>query len=310
MLDLAASIAKAVQWIERASSEEVELVGFPETFLPGFPQWINMVPPGAGGKLFKEFFRNSVSTNSLSSALAPLSQACKLGSVSAVVGFSERHAGTLFNSLAFIDAQTGAIKLTRRKLVPTSGERSIWGYGDASTLHAVELSGVSVSGMMCFEHTMQLARYALADEGSDIHVAAWPSLSGILGYQDIYKDQVSALARSYAIMAQTFVVSAMSPFPQGAWDRIVHTVGDSGLVKPSGAWSAIIDPLGRVIAEHDGMEEKLVTAEIDMSTRIDAKRVLDAGHFGRAECFQLHVDRTPFSNGTVVDVTDNTVGAT
>lgn len=301
LLDLDASIAAAVQWIVRASSEGVDLVGFPETFLPGFPHWINMVPPVASGTLFKEFFRNSVDSEDISTVLSPITEACASHSVSAVIGFSERQSGTLFNSLAFIDGQAGAVELVRRKLVPTSAERAVWGYGDASTLHAVRLAGTKVSGMMCFEHTMQLARHALSEEDSDLHVAAWPSLSGIRGYQELYKDQVSAMITSYALMSQVFVISSMSTFPQDSWKAIVDVVGDTGLVQPSGAWSAIVDPFGRIIAEHEGMDEQLVVAEIDLSMRIDAKRLLDNGHFGRPECFQLHVNRAPFSQGSVVD---------
>lgn len=304
MLDLTASIASAVKWIQRASSDGVDLIGFPETFLPGFPHWINMVPPAAGGVLFKKFFRNSVASEDISTTLAPITQACKSRSVSAVIGFSERQSGTLFNSLAFIDRQTGTVELVRRKLVPTSAERAVWGYGDASTLHAVQLDGTKVSGMMCFEHTMQLARHALSEEGSDIHVAAWPSLGGIRGYQEIYKAQVSALITSYALMSQAFVVSSMSPFPEDSWRGTVDVVGDTGLVTPSDAWSAIIDPFGRVIAEYEGVDEQLLATEIDVGLRIDAKRLLDNGHFGRSECFQLHVNRTPFSRGSVVDSTD------
>ena len=36
-MDALSTANKAVTWIERAKSEEVDLLVFPETFIPGFP---------------------------------------------------------------------------------------------------------------------------------------------------------------------------------------------------------------------------------------------------------------------------------
>ena len=36
-MDALASAEKAVTWIERAAQEDIQLLVFPETFIPGFP---------------------------------------------------------------------------------------------------------------------------------------------------------------------------------------------------------------------------------------------------------------------------------
>ncbi len=46
------------------------------------------------------------------------------------VGVNERVAsGTLYNSLLYLDPQ-GEVAGAHRKLMPTGGERTVWGYGD------------------------------------------------------------------------------------------------------------------------------------------------------------------------------------
>jgi nitrilase len=301
MLDRDASIVIAAEWVRAAAAEGVELLAFPEAFVPGFPYWVNLAPSATTTGLFVELYKNAVPTESMEEVLAPLTEACAAGGVSAVVGVNERQGGTVFNALVFIDGTSGAIRLVRRKLMPTGGERAVWGSGDASTLHAARLGDVDVSGLMCFEHTMHLARHTLAVEQAAVHAAAWPGLAGLRGYADLFHEQVDALSRSYAIMAQAFVLSAMNPISQEALDRVFEDVPDTGIIAASDAWSAIFAPSGRIVAEYRGSEERIVSADVDLEERYAAKRLLDANHFGRPECFTLHVDRTPYSQGNVVD---------
>lgn len=294
MLDRDESLRVAVDWIEQAAEQSVDLLAFAESFLPGFPYWVNMAPPPETGELFSRLYRAAVPTEQVEQALAPILDACHTTGVDVVIGLTERQGGTLYNALGFVDARTRSVPLVRRKLVPTGGERSVWGFGDASTLRSTDLGGVRVSGMMCYEHVMALARHALAVEQPEVHVAAWPGMAGLRGYDGFHR-QVDALARSHALMSQSFVLSAMNPVPQASVDRLLEEIPDLGLLQPSGAWSAIFDPSGQVVAEYEGSEEQLVVAEVDLGAHERAKRIVDVGHFGRAECLSLHVDRTPYS---------------
>jgi nitrilase len=58
-----------------------------------------------------------------------------------------------------------------RKLVPTGGERTIWGQGDGSTLTVLDTAFGRLGGLICWENYMPLARAALYARGLDIHLA-------------------------------------------------------------------------------------------------------------------------------------------
>src|SRR4030095_15077980 len=70
----------------------------------------------------------------------------------------------------------GALLNHHRKLVPTFSERLVWGPGDSAGLGAVDTPAGRIGGLVCWEHWMPLARYALHESGEDIHVAVWPTV--------------------------------------------------------------------------------------------------------------------------------------
>ncbi|WP_275428550.1 nitrilase-related carbon-nitrogen hydrolase, partial [Enterobacter hormaechei] len=51
----------------------------------------------------------------------------------AVIGCIERELGTLYCTVLFFDGKAGLVG-KHRKLMPTAGERLIWGFGDGSTM--------------------------------------------------------------------------------------------------------------------------------------------------------------------------------
>ena len=46
-LNLEASTAKACEWIAKAGKEDVRVLVFPETWLPGYPVWLDNSPQAA-----------------------------------------------------------------------------------------------------------------------------------------------------------------------------------------------------------------------------------------------------------------------
>ena len=94
--------------------------------------------------------------------------------VAVAIGVNERNAeasgASLFNTLLYIGPD-GSILGKHRKLVPTGGERLIWGRGDGSDLEVYTLPFGRVGGLICWENYMPLARYALSAWGIQIHVA-------------------------------------------------------------------------------------------------------------------------------------------
>ena len=84
------------------------------------------------------------------------------------LGITERlPSGTLNNSLVYIDA-AGEIAGLHRKLIPTGAERLVWGNGHENLLTVVDIGGVRVGTLICWENYMPLARAALYEKGIDV----------------------------------------------------------------------------------------------------------------------------------------------
>ncbi len=293
-LDLAASVDKAVGLIGDAASAGARLVAFPETWLPGYPAWIF----GAAGwedpaskRAYARLARNAVTVDG--DAVATLRRAAAAHAVEVVIGVNERDSlysrGTLYNSLLFIGAD-GALAGVHRKLVPTHAERILWAPGDGSTLSVFETPLGRVGGLVCWEHWMPLARFAMHAQGEQIHVAAWPEGS--------YVTELASL--TYAFEGRCFVIAA-SPFmtradiPKdfelaGALAEAFEDQDGDGIINPGG--SGVAGPDGRWVAGPVYGSEQLVLASIDLDRIAEEQQVLDtAGHYNRPDVFSLRVDR-------------------
>jgi nitrilase len=136
-LDCDATVEKACGLIGDAAERGARIIVFPETDIPGYPVW----PRDNAGparipimKAFVRYFRNSLQIDS--PQVQALCAAAKRAQAYVVMGLSERDGeigGTLYNTMLYIGPD-GAILGKHRKLVPTYGERCIWGPGDGSTL--------------------------------------------------------------------------------------------------------------------------------------------------------------------------------
>jgi nitrilase len=219
-----------------------------------------------------------------SPATDALCAAAKAASVFVVMGLHERSGGTLYNAQLFI-ADDGSILGCRRKLVPTSHERLIWGRGDGSDLRVFATSLGVLGGLVCYEHSNALFRYALQGQGEQIHVANWPG--GMPGIDAI----VDAAVRSYAFEAQAFVITVSSVITQPLLDALPAEVRER--LALGGGNSAIVAPRGDYLAGPARDGEQLLYADLDFA-RIDAlKAIVDsAGHYARPEVVRLWLDRS------------------
>ena len=203
---LAEGLARTREFATTAAADGAQLVVFPETWLPGYPSWLdwcrdaglwNHAPTKA---VFAHMASESVDVSGDSgTALAHIAR--DVG-VTLVIGVTERvtHGvgrGTLFNTLLTYGPD-GALLNHHRKLIPTYTERLVWGHGDTAGLRAVETPVGRVSGLVCWEHWMPLARQALHDSGEDIHVAAWPMVH----------EMHQVASRQYAFEGRCFVIAS------------------------------------------------------------------------------------------------------
>src|SRR3954468_3101284 len=206
--DLAAGLRRTADLTAQAAASGAKLVVFPETWLPGYPVWLDVCRDVAlwdhapVKRVFGRMADESVVVDGESGHA--LGEIARRNGVTLVLGVTERIAagagrGTLYNSL-LIYGDSGELLNHHRKLVPTYTERMVWGPGDAAGLKAVETPVGRVGGLICWEHWMPLARQALHDSGEDIHIAAWPTAHELL--------QVAS--RHYAFEGRCFVIAAGS----------------------------------------------------------------------------------------------------
>jgi len=289
VLDLAGSVAKACEWIREAGSRGARLIAFPETWLPVYPLWCDT---GSLGKwehepskqLHARLARNSLAIPSSETEI--LCRAARDARCAVVMGANERvNTGTLYNTLLFISAD-GEILGRHRKLVPTGGERLIWGAGDAVGLRVYDIAGARVGGLICWEHWMPLARQVLHADGEQIHVAAWPA--GREMYQ-LASRHYAFEGRAFVLLAATYLTKSMLPRD---FELAEDFAGADETLLDGG--SAIIAPDATYIVEPVRGREEIIVAEIDLERIAQEKLSLDvAGHYSRPDLFELRVNREP-----------------
>lgn len=289
LMNKEATLAKACALIADAGKQGVRLVGFPETFVPGYPYWLGLYPPIQQMAAMREYGEQSVVVDSAD--LDDVKAACRTHKVNIVLGVSERCGGTLYNSQVYID-ENGALIGVHRKLQPTMSERTLWGQGDGSTLKVFDTPVGKVGGLICGEHSMNLARHALILQGEQIHVSAWPTFATMKGRENWFDPHVDALSKVHAYSGSCFVIVAEDPITQANLNKIEQLLGHQDILKPGGGYSTIYSPREAYLAPvHQGLEEKLVVAEIDLD-QINAAKIQhdSAGHYSRSEILRLVID--------------------
>jgi predicted amidohydrolase len=291
---LDAGLAATVRLIGDASAAGAGLVVFPETWLPGYPAWLDVCRDVSlwDHEPVKRVFRRMAEESVVvpGPATDALSAAAREAGIVVVIGVTERidsgpSHGTLYNAALTFDAD-GRLVNHHRKLVPTYTERMVWGLGDADGLTAVETRVGRVGALVCWEHWMPLARQAMHDSGEDIHVALWPTAHEML--------QVAS--RHYAFEGRCFVLVAGSLMRASGLPTELEP--HAGKVRSSGDWvlrggSAIVGPDGRYIVEPCFDRPDLIVSDIDLGRVREERMTLDvSGHYHRPELLRLEIDRS------------------
>jgi len=290
-LDLEATLAKTRDLVARAAREGARLAVFPETFLPGYPLWVWFIPSGHTHplrELYTELHAGSITIpGPETDALAAMAREHQ---ITIAIGVNERNTGgsetSLYNTLLVLGPD-GSILSRHRKLVPTAGERLVWAQGDGSDLDVVDLPFGKLSGLICWENYMPLARYALAAQGAQIHVApTW----------DRGEPWTSSM-RHIAKESRAFVVGCCSAMRKAdipdRFDFKAKYLGEVGeWINPGG--SLIADPDGKLVAGPALEEETILYADVRPDQLVGPRWQLDvAGHYARPDVFELRVHRRP-----------------
>jgi nitrilase len=300
-LDPTATTAIVLRWLEEAARQGVELVAFPETFLSGYPFWLDLT----GGARFDDPLQKQSYAAYLQAAVAmegpeirQVTQAAQDLGLFVYLGTTERATGsargTVFCTLVAIDPSTGVVG-AHRKLMPTYEERLVWGAGDGHGLRVHRYAGTRVGGLNCWENWMPQARHALYAQGEELHVSVWPG----------NPRNTADLPRFIAQEGRVFSLAAngllsLSDVPAGfplydelqALDERDYCRGGSAVAGPDGRW--LVEPV-------EG-EERLVVADLEFGLVAQERQNFDpTGHYSRPDVFSVQVDRRRQQSAEFVD---------
>jgi len=284
------TIRRGVELLEEAAAKGARLISFPETWVPGYPEWLWRLRPGEDYELTHEIhgrlLENSVDVKA--GDLKPIQAAAKRLKVTVSIGIHERDGefsrGTLYNALVLIGPD-GSILNRHRKLVPTNPERMVWGMGDAHGLRVSDTPMGRVGGLICWENYMPLPRFSLFAQGVEIYIAptwadggTWISTMRHIAAEGRCWVLGNGCAMRGKDIPKDFP-SRATLFPdEESW----FNAGDS----------VIVDPRGEVVAGPLHEKHGIIYADCDPATADLAKRTLDvAGHYGRPDIFKLEINR-------------------
>ncbi len=291
-LDISGGIEGLIAHVNEAADGGAELIAFGETFLGGYPIWLDEAPGTAlwdhsGSKaLHRILLEQAVTEND--PRLGPLQELIDTRDLLVSVGAHERVRSSLTNTQYLF--RPNAPPLKHRKLVPTHGERLIWGRGDGSTLGVHQSEYGAIGSLICWEHWMPLARATMHNRGETVHVAAWPTV----------RETYDIAARHYAFEGRCFVLSAGTVLHRDALfeglERCGGNEGAHALIDAmpdrqlQSGGSSIIAPNADILAQA-GDQCEIIHAELDLDRIGEGLAALDTdGHYSRPDIFDLTVN--------------------
>ncbi len=306
-LNLHASMDLAETLLREASAAGAWLTVFGETWLTGYPVWVDCAPqacmwdqPGAK-TLYALLSENAVTVpGPQTRALQQL--ALETGSY-ICVGVHERDGATLYNTMLLFAPDEQIPMWMHRKLVPTYTERLLWGRGDGSTLGVMQSDAGPIGGLVCWEHWMPLARAAMHAQHERIHIAQWPSVEEmhqVASRHYAFEGRCHVLASGYNLTHADVMQGVDSlPGKHEAARTLLASMADSPEQSLMSGGSAVIAPDGSYVAGPSFENNETLYAEIDISLGTQENLTLDTdGHYSRPDVFSLSVNTAEQRNVT------------
>lgn len=277
---------KGAGLISEAAAEGATVVVFPEAFLGGYPKGASFGSPVGkrteeGRDEFLRYYRSAIDLDG--PELTLIVDAAQAHNIFVVLGVIERTAYTLYCTVLYIDPEQGLVG-KHRKLMPTGGERVIWGFGDGSTLPVFKTGVGTVGAVICWENYMPMMRSAMYSKGVDVYCA--PTADD--------RDTWIASMQHIALEGRCYVLSACQYLTRGDfpddYDCLLAPANKPETVLMRGT-SMIVSPMGEVLAGPLLNKEGILYAEVSNDLIVRSKLDFDpVGHYARPDVFSLHVD--------------------
>jgi nitrilase len=281
-----ATLAKVHDLTADAAKQGAKVVVFPEAFVSAYPKGLDFgarvgLRTSKGRHEFRKYFDSAIEVPGL--ACEQLGKTAKDNRVYLVIGVIERDIGTLYCTVLFF-APDGTFLGKHRKLMPTAMERLIWGFGDGSTLPVYDTPLGKLGAVICWENYMPLLRMAMYAKGIQLYCA--PTADD--------RDTWLATMQHVALEGRCFVLTACQHLRRGDCPPdYASSQGDDPKTVIMRGGSAIIGPLGQVLAGPVFNEDAILLAELDLDDIARGKYDFDVvGHYARPDVFRLHVNET------------------
>lgn len=285
--DSIATAEKVVDTLHKAAANGAELIVFPEALLGGYPKGASFGAPVGlrkpeGREAFRRYYEAAIDLDG--DEVAMIAEATAETGIFAVIGCIERDGGTLYCTALYFDGKHGLIG-KHRKLMPTAAERLIWGFGDGSTMEAIDSKLGKIGAVICWENYMPALRMHMYAQGVMFYCA--PTADD--------RDTWLATMQHIALEGRCFVLSSCQYITRMAYGADHESaLGDNPDTVMMRGGSAIIDPTGKVLAGPDFDGETILYAQADTAAIARGKYDFDVtGHYSRPDVFELVVDDRP-----------------
>ena len=292
-LNLKASLQKLEVYLEEAVNEGAQLIVFGETWLCGYPAWLDYFPDVAlwdfpdTKKIYRDMLQNGVDVKG--KEIAFIASLAKKHKVYLVLGINEiitsgKANGSLFNSFLIFNSE-GEIVQHHRKLMPTYTEKLLYTPGDARGLESVKTPFGKLGGLICWEHWMPHARQTMHESGEQIHIALWPTVH----------EMHQVASRHYAFEGRCYVIAAgqilnLNDLPDYLNKPEQLKAKDNPHLLRGG--SCIIAPNGKYLLEPQFEKSEIFYQEININNTYEEKMTLDVtGHYNRPDIFNFDINR-------------------
>ncbi|MDW7691681.1 carbon-nitrogen hydrolase family protein [Flammeovirgaceae bacterium SG7u.111] len=292
-LDLPTSLELLKSYLKEASTKGAELIVFGETWLTGYPAWLDSCPEvalwdnPAMKEVFAELYLNSVEVPG-----KEIQEICALAAelkVTICIGVNEivkngAGNGTIYNAVLIIGSD-GTLKNHHRKLMPTFSEKLVYGIGDGHGLNSVDTDFGKLGSLICWEHWMPLTRQAMHESGETVHIALWPNVH----------ERLQLASRSYAFEGRCFVIAVgQIMYQEDVPSQLTLNkdyIHKNGLLLNGG--SCVIGPDGNFLLDPQFDTEDIIYYTIDdLGKTIGERMALDVtGHYNRKDVFDFKVNK-------------------